>query len=177
MGVVLLVLVVSLVVAFLSALADFVVLFASALANFVVLFASALANFGEGDDVVFAGFVALAVVVFGAFEVCEAVVVFFGEDVFGAVVVFGPALVVFGDDACAVPFDDTCCGFGVDPFLPCAGTVTDEATTNATAVRSVIIVRVMNPPEGRSPNYVMNSKRHSHRAVCLSLSARALSVI
>ena len=154
--------VVSLVVAFLSALADFVVLFASALADFAVLFASALANFGEGDDVVFAGFVALAVVVFGPFEVCETVVVFFGEDVFGAPVVFGPALVAFGDEACvAVPLDDTCCGFGVDPFFPCAGTVTDEATTNATAVRSAIIVRVMNPPEGHSPNHVVNSKRHS----------------
>ena len=161
--------VVSLVVAFLSALADFAVLFASALADFVVVFASALATFVEGDDVVFAGFVALAVVVFGPFEVCETVVVF-GADVFGAPVVFGPVLVVFCDEPCvAVPLDDTCCGFGVDPFLPCAGTVTDEAPTNATVVTSAIIVRVMNPPEGQSPNHVINSKRHSRRPVELSL--------
>jgi hypothetical protein len=174
-GVVVLVLVFSLVVAFVSVLADFVVLFASALANFVALFASALADFVEGDEVVFVVFVTLAVVVFGAFEVCEAVVVFFGEDVFGPAVVLGPAFAVFGDACAAVPLDDTCCGFGVDPFLPCAGAVTDAATTNATAVRSAIIVRVMNPPAGPSPNHAMNSKRRSGLTIWLSLSVRALS--
>jgi hypothetical protein len=144
-GVVVLVLVLSLVVAFVSALPDFVVVFASALANFVVLFASAFADFVEGEVV----FVALAVVVFGPPFVVfgDETFVVFGDE---ACVVFGDeTFVVFGDEAFV---DDTCCGFGVDPFLPCAGTVTDEATTNATAERSVIIVRVMNPPRGHSPN-------------------------
>jgi hypothetical protein len=129
---------------------SFFAAFVSALADFAVVFASALAVLVAGD-VVFVLPVALAVVAFGPPFVVFA----------PAVVVFGPAFVVFGDEVfVVVPFDDTC-GFGVDPLLPCAGTVTVEASTNATAARSVVIVRVMNPPMGHSPNRMMRCKRHS----------------
>jgi hypothetical protein len=142
---------------------SFFAAFVSALATLVVFFASALAVFVDGD-VVFVLAVAFAVVALG-----PAFVVFAP-----AFVVFGPALVVFGDEVfVVVPFDDTC-GFGVDPLLPCAGTVTDEASTNATAMRNTVIVRVMNPPMGHSPKQLVKCKRHSSWTVCLSPSDRAV---
>src|SRR5688572_2780032 len=152
---------------FVSAFAVFVSAFAvfvSAFADFAVVFASALAVLVAGD-VVFVLPVALAVVVFGPpFAVFDP-----------ALVVFGPACVVFGDEAfVVVPFADTC-GFGVDPLLPCAGTVTDEANTNATAMRNTVIVRVMNPPMGHSPNRMVRCKRHSSWTMRLSPSVRVVS--
>ena len=96
---------------------------------------SAFADFVPGDDVVFVLPVALTVVVFGPFDVA-------------------PAFVVFGDAPFAVvPFDDTCWGFVVGPLLPCAETIADDVSTNAAAETSAIIVRVMNPPRGHSPNH------------------------
>jgi hypothetical protein len=157
--------------------------FVSALAAFAVLFASALTDLVEREASVFV--VALAVVVFGAFA--PAFVVFgdetfvvFGDETF---VVFGDetfvvcgdeTFVVFGDEALV---DDTCCGLGVDPFLPCAATVTDEASTKAADVKSAIIVRVMSPPRGHSPDHVLKSKRHSSGIMNLSLLDSAVGEI
>lgn len=138
-------------VPFASALVVFPVVFASTRAVFVV-FALARADAVAGDAVVFVlpdafavvGLGALAAVVFGAFDVCEAVLVA-GADAFGA------AFVVFGDDAFVVAAFGACCGFGVEPPLPCAEIITEEASTNAIAEASAVIFRVMNPPEGDKP--------------------------
>ena len=133
------------------------VLLASTRAALPLAFASTRAVLVEGDDVVLVFPVALIEEAFGPFEVCETLVVFgadafgpdaFGPDVFGADVL-GPAVVVFGEDT--LTFDDTCCGFGVDPFLPCAGSEVDEASTNATVETNAITVRVIDPPEGHAP--------------------------
>jgi hypothetical protein len=142
------------VVVVLGLVLSFLAARASALAVFVVRAPSALAAFVAGDEVVFVFPVALTVVVLGPLEVGEPAAVVLGPDVFGAFVVF------CGDTFVVVPLDDTCCGFGADPFLPCAGSVVAEASTNAAAEMNAIIVRVMNPPEGQKPQS-LRCKRHS----------------
>ena len=143
---------VAVVVRFASTRVVFALAFASMRAALALAFESTRAVLLEGDDVVLVFPVVLIEEAFGPFEVCETFVVFgadaFGPDVFGADVL-GPALVAFGDDT--FTFDDTCCGFGVDPFLPCAGSEVDEASTNATVETNAITVRVIDPPEGHAP--------------------------
>lgn len=143
---------VAVVVRFASTRVVFALAFASMRAALALAFESTRAVLLEGDDVVLVFPVVLIEEAFGPFEVCETFVVFgadpFGPDVFGADVLV-PAVVAFGDDT--FTFDDTCCGFGVDPFLPCAGSEVDEASTNATVETNAITVRVIDPPEGHAP--------------------------